>query len=202
MQIIPGALLGVGMITVPESCRWLVQRERLADAWKSLTWIRASQDTPVQEEMSEIVSTVMIERQQRRSAFLSKVSFFRLTLAFTIMVGQVCTGANALAYFSPQYFTLVVGEGTDNLLISGIFGAIKIVSCGVFIFFLSERVGRRTSFCGGAILMSACLLCVAIVDKLKPPPGDGVVSSAGIAVIALIYLTIIIYNMSWGPLGW
>lgn len=190
------------MITVPESCRWLVQRGRHADAWQSLTWIRASQGTEVQEEMNEIVTTVAMERQSSRSVIHSRVSLFRLLLAFTVMVGQVCTGANALAYFSPQFFTLVVGEGTDNLLISGIFGAIKIVSCGIFIFFLSEKMGRRTAFCGGAILMSACLLCVAIIDKLKPPPGGGVVSGAGIAVIALLYLTIIIYNMSWGPLGW
>jgi hypothetical protein len=50
--------------------------------------------------------------------------------------------------------------------------------------------------------MSACLLCVAIVDKVRPPPGHGVVNGAGIGVIALIYLTIIVYNISWGPLGW
>ncbi|KAJ5085041.1 hypothetical protein N7532_009812 [Penicillium argentinense] len=202
MQIIPGALLGLGMITVPESCRWLVQRERCDEAWESLTWIRASHGAEVQDEMNEIVTTVVLERNCSRNILRSRVSLYRLMLAFTVMVAQVCTGANALAYFSPQFFKLVVGDGTDNLLISGIFGAIKIVSCGVFIFFLSEKMGRRASFCGGAILMSACLLCVAIVDKLEPPLGDGVVSGAGIGVIALLFLTIIVYNMSWGPLGW
>ena len=50
--------------------------------------------------------------------------------------------------------------------------------------------------------MAACLLCVAVIVKLKPPPGDAVVTSAGIGVVALIYLAIIVYNMSWGPLGW
>jgi len=206
MQIIPGALLGLGMLTIPESARWLAQKNRNEDAWKALTWIRASDGPEVQEEMDDIRNTIEAEREATRGSLKvelrQRVTIFRLLLSFTVMMAQVCTGANALAYFSPQFFTLVVGEGTESLLISGIFGAIKIISCGLFVLFLSERLGRRLAFCGGAIFMSLCLLCVAVIVKVKPPPGGGVVDGAGIAVVALIYLAIIAYNMSWGPLGW
>lgn len=207
MQIIPGALLGLGMILVPESARWLVQHGRVDDAWMALTWIRASDGPEVQEEMNEIQMTVEAERQVRQgknsiSMLKNKVTIYRLLLSFTVMVGQVCTGANAIAYFSPQFFILVVGEGSESLLISGIFGAVKIISCAAFVFFFSRIIGRRLAFCGGAVFMSICLLCVAIIVKTKPPPGGGVVDGAGIAVVALIYLAIIAYNLSWGPLGW
>lgn len=206
MQIIPGALLGLGMFTVPESARWLVQRGRTQETWASLTWVRASDGDAVRDEMAEIESTVQAEREVTRGSLRrelrSRVTLLRLGLSFTVMAAQVCTGANALAYFSPQFFALVAGEGTESLLISGVFGAVKIVSCAAFVLFLSERLGRRLAFCGGAALMSACLLCVAVVVKVRPPPGDGVVTGAGVAVIALIYLSIMVYNMSWGPLGW
>lgn len=206
MQIIPGALLGLGMMTIPESARWLAQRNRWDEAWESLKWIRASEGSDVRDEMDEIREAVEAEQRVTRGSLRvelrRKVTVFRLLLSFTVMMCQVCTGANALAYFSPQFFTLVVGEGTEALLISGVFGAVKIISCGAFVFFLSERLGRRLAFCGGAIFMSVCLFCVAIVVKVKPPPGGGVVDGAGIAVVALIYLAIIAYNMSWGPLGW
>jgi hypothetical protein len=59
MQIIPGALLGFGMMTVPESARWLVQHERIDEAWKSLVWIRASDGDDVQDEMNEIRTTII-----------------------------------------------------------------------------------------------------------------------------------------------
>lgn len=198
--------MALGMLTIPESARWLAQKNRDEEAWKALVWIRASDGREVREEMDEIRSTIEAEKAATRGSLMielrQKVTIFRLLLSFTVMMAQVCTGANALAYFSPQFFTLVVGEGTESLLISGIFGAIKIISCGLFVLFLSERLGRRLAFCGGAVFMSACLLCVGIIVKVKPPPGGGVVDGAGIAVVALIYLAIIAYNMSWGPLGW
>jgi hypothetical protein len=45
------------------------------------------------------------------------------------------------------------------------------------------------------------MLATAAVVK-KYPPQDGVVTSAGITTVALIYLDIIAYNFSWGPLPW
>lgn len=206
MQIIPGALLGLGMLTVPESARWLAARERHEEAMRALQWIRAAPEAEVQAEMSEIREVVEMEKAITRDSLKvelkSKTTLLRLGLSLAVMVGQVCTGANAIAYFSPQFFILVVGEGSEALLISGIFGAIKIVSCGIFVIFLAERIGRRLAFTGGAALMSVSLLCVAIIVKLLPPPGDGVVTGSGIGVVALIYFAIIVYNCSWGPLGW
>jgi len=45
--------------------------------------------------------------------------------------------------------------------------------------------------------MAACMLIVALLDDLKRPPKSGVVTPAGKAMVALIYLDIMIYNCSW-----
>jgi hypothetical protein len=47
------------------------------------------------------------------------------------------------------------------------------------------------------------LTCAAVVkNKLAPKTGDPKVTSSGIATVALIYLFVIAYNLSWGPLPW
>jgi MFS family permease len=126
----------------------------------------------------------------------------RLFTAFAVFTAQQATGATAFAYFGPQYFKLLVGGGSKDLLLTAIFGVVKVVACGIFVLFLSDRVGRRQLLIWGAVFMAACQISTAAVVKNKPPSADGNVSSSGIATVALIYLFVIAYNLPWGPLPW
>lgn len=129
---------------------------------------------------------------------------FRLTAtAVGVFTAQQATGATAFAYFAPQYFKLLVGnKGNSDLLLTAIFGAIKVAACLTFVLFVAERVSRRGILTGGAIFMGACQITCAAVVKSKAANPDGQVTSSGIATIALIYLFVIAYNFSWGPLPW
>lgn len=40
LQIVPAAVLGLGLIFGKESPRWLAKKERYDEAWDSLVWIR------------------------------------------------------------------------------------------------------------------------------------------------------------------
>ncbi|KAJ5213439.1 hypothetical protein N7449_000608 [Penicillium cf. viridicatum] len=126
----------------------------------------------------------------------------RMGIAGGLFLAQQSTGSTALAYFGPQFFELLVGAGDRTLLLTGIFGAIKVVACLIFVVFLSDRFGRRPLLGGGAAFMAVCMIATAVVVKSYPQPGDGTVTSSGIATVALIYLDIIAYNFSWGPLPW
>jgi hypothetical protein len=117
-------------------------------------------------------------------------------------MAQQATGATAFAAFGPQYFKLLVGGGQKDLLLTAIFGAVKVIACGVFVLFVADGVGRRPVLVGGAIFMAACQITTAAVVKEMPPPSSGDVTSSGIATVALIYLFVIAYNFSWGPLPW
>jgi hypothetical protein len=76
------------------------------------------------------------------------------------------------------------------------------VACGAFVLFFADRLGRRTVLIWGAVFMAACFFATAGVVKAIPPPAQGNVTSSGIATVALIYLFVIAYNFSWGPLPW
>lgn len=61
LQLAPAALLGLGMLTVPESTRWLTKKGRHDEAWRSLQWIRADDSQATVDEMEEIRSGVTAE---------------------------------------------------------------------------------------------------------------------------------------------
>lgn len=123
--------------------------------------------------------------------------------AAAVFVAQQATGATAFAYYAPQYFKLLVGnKGNSDLLLTAIFGAIKVAACLTFVLFVAERVNRKAILVAGALFMAACQISCAAVVKTHPAHGNGEVTSSGIATVALIYLFVIAYNFSWGPLPW
>lgn len=194
------------MLTLKESTRWLTRKGRHEEAFESLRWIRADSSQAVVDEMEDIRLGVEMEARATEGFQMKELlqgdNFSRVFAAFAIFLAQQATGATAFAYFGPQYFKLLVGSGNKDLLLTAIFGAVKVVACGVFVLFVSERVGRRNVLIAGAAFMSACQIATAAVDKEIPPPAQGNITSSGIAMVALIYLFVIAYNFSWGPMPW
>lgn len=128
----------------------------------------------------------------------------RLALAFGVFLGQQSTGMTALAYFAPQFFKVLVGGGNQNLLITGLYGAEKFIMVGIYILFFSERWGRKPTLWISALFMAVCFCIVTIVNKTTPAPDQTTdsASSAGIATVAMIFITNSVYQFSWGPLPW
>ncbi|KAH7020893.1 general substrate transporter [Microdochium trichocladiopsis] len=209
LQLVPAGLLGLGMLTLPESTRWLTKKGRHEEAWLSLQWIRADTSDATAAEMDEIRAGVLDEARATEGfhikELLERDNFRRVFTAFAVFTAQQATGATAFAYFGPQYFELLVGGDADlSLLLTGIFGAVKVVSCGVFVIWFSERLSRRQVLVGGAVVMGLCQITTAGIVAATPSPdtSSSGVSGSGIGTVALIYLFVVVYNFSWGPLPW
>lgn len=50
LQLVPGGILGLGMLLTKESTRWLAKRGRYEEAMQSLTWVRGHNGPEVQAE--------------------------------------------------------------------------------------------------------------------------------------------------------
>lgn len=196
------------MFSLKESVRWLTLKGRHQEAWESLKWIRADDGPDAQLEMDEIRLGVDIEEREKEGFQLKELytkpdNLKRTVTAAVVFIAQQSTGATAFATYGPQYFKLLVGnKGNDDLLLTAIFGAIKVAACLTFVVFVAERVSRKAVLVAGALFMAACQISTAAVVKARPPPGDATVTGSGIATVALIYLFVIAYNFSWGPLPW
>ncbi|KAF7185331.1 Quinate permease [Pseudocercospora fuligena] len=206
LQMVPAAVLGLGLITQKESIRWLAKKGRYDEAWDALTWMRADNGPEVKAEFNEIKTGIAEEYRAsegfKKRELLEPANRYRLLLAFGVFLGQQCTGMTALAYFGPQFFKLLVGAGNKNLLITGLFGAEKFITVTIYIFFCSEWWGRKPTFWISALLMAACFVIVTVVNNTTPAPVNNETTSAGIATVAMIFITNSIYQFSWGPLPW
>lgn len=62
LQLVPGAILGLGMLVTKESTRWLAKKGRHDEALESLIWVRGG-DTPVvrDEYVPSFIYTTMHE---------------------------------------------------------------------------------------------------------------------------------------------
>ncbi|KAK1814131.1 hypothetical protein LTR12_011489 [Friedmanniomyces endolithicus] len=206
LQLVPAAVLGLGLIRCKESVRWLAKKERFDEAWESLCWIRGDDGPEVKAEFNEIKVGLAEELRAteglRSRELMEPANRYRLLLAFGIFLGQQCTGMTALAYFAPQFFKVLVGAGSQNLLITGLFGAEKFIMCGTYILFFSEKWNRRPTLYISGLLMACCFVIVNVVNKTTPGPKNHQATPAGIATVAMVFLTNSIYQFSWGPLPW
>ncbi|KAK1485408.1 hypothetical protein CPAR01_12184 [Colletotrichum paranaense] len=206
LQLVPGAILGLGMLLCKESTRWLARTGRREEALQSLIWVRGGDAPEVQEEFAEIIASIEEERNQKEGLtwreLIQPVNRYRIFLIIALQIGVQLTGNTSLAYYAPQVFA-AVGAGQNNLLITGFFGLVKVVSCLFYLLFLVERIGRRGSLLGGAFLMGTYMLIIACLTATHPPKSvDQGLTSTAIASMTMIYLEAMSYNISWGPAPW
>ena len=92
-----------------------------------------------------------------------------------------------------------------SLFATGVYGTVKVISTGTFLFVGIDKLGRRKSLLFGAAWMMTMMFIIGAVLATHPPvkPIAGipaVVSPASIAMVAMIYLYVIGYSASWGPI--
>lgn len=56
LQLVPAAVLALGLFTQPESVRWLAKKGRADEAWQSLIWMRADEGKIFSSFLSSIFS--------------------------------------------------------------------------------------------------------------------------------------------------
>jgi sugar porter (SP) family MFS transporter len=209
VQIVPGALLLIGLFFLKESPRWLVKQGRFTEATSCLAYMRNSSvdDPAVLHEIAEIRAAIEEELSLTEGITwrecIAPGNRKRFINGFLIMFWQQFSGTNSIGYYAPQIFqTVGISKTNASLFATGIYGVVKVCSTGIFLIIGIDKFGRRKSLLLGAAWMATMMFILGSVLATHPPTDVNTVSPASIAMVVMIYLYVTGYSASWGPIPW
>jgi MFS family permease len=223
-QIIPSALLLVGLIWLPESPRHLIEKDRDDAAMKILRKLHydGHNDEWIQNEYNEIRATLSAERVITAPgwAVMFKVPAWRkrLLLGVLIQVFTQLTGISELMSLSTRlptstniditdvigYYQTIMYEalgikGHRALLVAGIYNCVGPIANLIFIFFILDRVGRKKPLLIGAFCITLALFAEAGLNAANP---NGTRQGYSIGGVFFLFLVSVIFSLSFGPISW
>lgn len=209
LQMLPGLFLLAGILFQNESPRWLVEKNRIDDARRALSQVRAKseQDSSVEHELQEIINDFrgrekMSFTQQSRAAFENRKIFYRCSLAIILMFWQQWSGTNSINYYSPQIFASIGVKGTSaGLFATGIYGVVKVVFTLLGLLVATEQIGRKWLLIIGGAGQAFAMFYIGIHSGVVGPAVDNVgLNGSGIFSIVCVYLFVVFYSFGWGPI--
>ncbi|OJD33496.1 uncharacterized protein BKCO1_3000042 [Diplodia corticola] len=205
LQMLPGAFLLL-IVFQNESPRWLVEKNRLADAKRALAHVRArsEDDAVLLQELDEIITDFHGKERlslvtQMKAVCANKKIFYQSSMAVVLMFWQQWTGTNSINYYSPQIFKSVgLASQSAGLFATGIYGVVKVVFTSLGLMLGVEQAGRKWSLICGAAGQAFAMFYIGVNQAVHP--NDSSLSGNNIFSIICVYLFVIFYSFGWGPI--
>ncbi|KAI8980112.1 general substrate transporter [Trametes punicea] len=226
LQLVPAIILGIGILFMPFSPRWLVNNGHDDEALQVLS--RARRQPPdsdlVQIEFLEIKAQYLFEKETTALKFpnlqdntwssnfklgfydylsllRSRPLLYRVAVGSLTMFFQQWTGVNAILYYAPSIFKDLGLSGTTNsLLATGVVGIVMFLATIPAVIWV-DKVGRKPVLISGAFLMAACHLIVAVLTGLYHNSWNQHVAAGWVACV-FVWIFAIAFGYSWGPCAW
>ncbi|WP_369901229.1 sugar porter family MFS transporter [Bacillus manliponensis] len=161
---LPAIVLWFGMLTVPESPRWLASKGKFSDALRILKEIR--DQNRAEAELREIKENISQESGMKQTTFRDlNVPWVRRILLIGIGIGviQQITGVNSIMYYGTQILK-ESGFSTDAALVGNIAnGVISVLATFVGIWLLG-KIGRRPMLIIGLVGTTTALTLIGILS--------------------------------------
>jgi hypothetical protein len=87
-----------------------------------------------------------------------------------LMICQQMSGTNAINYYAPAIFSDLGIVGAQNgLFATGIYGIVKMTTCGAFLLLAADSLGRRRSLLWTSIAQGVAMFIIGFYVRFDPP---------------------------------
>ncbi len=164
---IPAICLFFGMLRMPESPRWLVEKGRDAEALEVLKTVRSPERA--EAELAQVEKVAIEEGNEKQvgfAAILKNKWLFRILLVgIGLGVAQQLTGINSIMYYG-QIVLIESGFDSSAALIANIApGIIAVVGAFIALSYM-DKFDRRKTFIIGFTLTTICHLLIGLSSML------------------------------------
>jgi len=206
IELFPASIFLVALLFIPESPRFLVVKGRKETARTVLVRLYGEQEGAA--KLAEIDASLASDHHRPRLSDLYDKVRRRIRPIVWVGIGlatfQQLVGINVVFYYGAVLWQSVGFSESDALLINVISGALSIGACLIAIA-LVDRLGRKPLLWIGSVGMTVTLGLAAIAFSTASLDASGQVTlsqSMGLLALVAANVYVMFFNMSWGPIMW
>lgn len=159
---LPGAALAVGMLTVPQTARWLVLNGQKDKAREVLTELRSGDEkADLDNEMPDKIEVNENEQGVRTRDLLRTGIRPVLVVGIVLAAAQQFVGVNTVIYYAPTILS-DTGMGNSAALAATILVGVTNVVFTIISVLLLDRVGRRKLLLTGTTGLLLALVVLGV----------------------------------------
>lgn len=206
MELAPAVLFLLALLFIPESPRFLVVKKRTGQAREVL--VRLYGEAVGSAKLGEIEASLADDHHRPRLSDLIGKATGKVRPIVWVGIGlatfQQLVGINVVFYYGAVLWQAVGFSENDALLINVLSGALSIGACLLTVA-LIDRIGRKPLLWIGSLGMAVTLGLVTVAFATGSLDAEGTLQlSDAMGVLALVAANVyvIFFNLSWGPVMW
>jgi sugar porter (SP) family MFS transporter len=193
---IPGLLMFIGSLLLPESPRFLVRIGDVEGAREVLSTLRPISE--VEAEIEQVQANIKTKLGSMKNVF-SKFVRPALIIGAGLAFFQQFMGCNIVIYYAPKILGTAGFSDTGQRLVTISIGVFNVIATVIAIAIV-DKINRRTLLTIGGLVMGVSLGIIALMDFASNGAPTSAMGQTVMSMMLILY--ILAFGITWGGTMW